>query len=146
MGLVIIFGVVFFGWSVELLMWTDGMVGPAEGHEDVQGLKPKDRERGNKERNSETVVVILLACSEGWITLKSIHAIAQGIPLAGLYQVSFPHECRRLLSSSQGPKILSYHCDSPSFLASAAHPSLPVCTAAPPAAQSAPSASQVELG
>lgn len=66
-------------------MWTDGMVGPVKGHEDVQGLKPKDRERGNKERDSETVVVILLACSEGWITLKSIHAIAQGIPLAGLY-------------------------------------------------------------
>ena len=51
----------------------------------------------------------LMACNEDWITLKSIHAIAQGIPPAEIYQVSFPHECRRFLSSSQSPNVVLYH-------------------------------------
>ena len=88
-----------------------------------------------------------LACNEDWITIKSIHVIAQGIPLVvEVYQVSFPHECRQFLSPSPSPSMLFYHVVSPSFLVSAVHPSLPVCIGAEPAAQSAPSASHVELG
>lgn len=88
-----------------------------------------------------------IACIEDWITIKSIHVIAQGIPLAvEVYQVSFPHECRQFSSPSHSRSMLFYHVVSPSFLVSAVHPSLPVCTGAEPAAQSAPSASHVELG
>ena len=120
------------------LGWVNEVRGPAV-----------DGKGGIYAENSTEIGVFKICsrvCNEDWITLKSIHVIAQGIPLVEVHQVSFPHECRHFLSSSQSPHILLYHDTSPSFLVSAAHPSLPVCTGAAPAAQSAPSASHVELG